>query len=522
MKKITRRSRRLTAGFMATLLLVGAVSAVFSPRSFADFNHDAHGVINACALSGSITVISGWAHDPDTAGGNSSNPTVTVTVGTQNATVKTSVANYHDAAINSYLSAHWPNAPTGSVYGFTATFSGLYKGTAYLASGSANNIGSGANTALKVDTTATSADGLKLANLFNANNTLPDACLNTRPVTPSPPPTPTPTPTPSPTPSPGSTGGSSNSGNKSSGTSATSNGLSAAADGSVAAGTLNAVATIPADGASSVYITYGMSPDNLDSSTDSADTTTGNATVNISNLIPKTDYFYQIIRSDTAGNTSTSSPVGFKTSGYTVTVHYIDKNGKAVSGIAGAIDDADKSSGKSDKNGNLTFSNLDSGQYTVTYHYGKLNYKQSFDTDSAGDGSDDPGKTITLKNTVNVSKLSASSGSTAGYTGKKSSGPWGIILFILFVIILVVGFILWRRRRRNAALYGAYSPSASYAAMTPDVIDKPTPLVAAVPVPKKKKSDPAPEQLEHVGESLRDMVIQSMHEEAQKRKTNRQ
>ncbi len=499
-----------------------------SPIALA-YNTNPHGVINYCTISNGVTTIHGWAHDPDAPSGG--NPTVTITVGTQSQTVKTNVTDpYHNTAINKYLADNWPGAPTGDTYGFVASFASLYKGTAYNVSGIVHNYGPGtSDNNLKVDTSAAVVDGISITSLFNANNTIPDACLNTRPTpppVPSPPPPPTPTPTPNPPPS---SGGSSGGGNTSSGGSTGTSGTPgtvagpiSAADGSVAAGTLGASITIPGDGASSAYILYGTSSDNLDSSTDSLDVTTGNGSAQLLNLIPNANYYYQIIRTDSAGNTGTSATSGFKTAGYVVNLHFIDAAGKVLSGIAGAINDNEKSAGKSNKDGNLIFGNLDAGQYEVTYHYGKLNYKQAFDTDSAGDGSDHPEQTIVLRDTVNVSKLTG--GSTTGYTGAKHHSIWGTVLLLLLIIGAVVAFALWRLRRRAAAAYSsAYSPSASYGGMTPDMVDKPTPIAPLPAAAKSKRSKTAsqPEHLEHVGESLREMVIQSMHEEAQKRKANR-
>lgn len=502
-----------TAVLMLTAVFLTASTAK-APLTLADYNHSAHGVVNYCTIANGVTTIHGWVHDPDAPAGNL--PTATVTVGTSTQTVNSGVSNYHDSLINSYLNKEWPTMPTSKIYGYVASFSGLYQGTAYAVSVTANNYGVGSSNVTRKDTVSVNYDGITGPNLLNADGTLPNSCLNPKPVTPTPTPTPTPSPTPTPT-GGGSSGGGQSGGSSSSVGSSTSSGVNSPADGSVAAGTLNALVSVPSDGAVSAYVLYGDSPDNLGSSSNSADLSSGSANIDLEGLQPKTDYYYQIVRQDSSGATGTSTTAGFKTSGYTITLHFIDQNSKPISGIAGALDDADKTSAKSNKDGNLIFGNLDAGQYTVTYHYGKLNYTKSFDTDNAGDGSSNPGKTLELKDTVNVSKLTG--GSTVGYTGPKHHSVWGVVLLILLLIIAGAGAILWWLRRRNAALYGAYSPAASYS-LTPDIVDKPTPA-AAPHIPKKRKGDVEPQQLEHVGESLRDMVIQSMHEEVQKRRTNR-
>jgi hypothetical protein len=507
--------RHFLAAVFALTALFLAASTFREPIGFvAGFNHSAHGVIDYCTLSGTTTTIHGWAHDPDTPNGN--NPTVTIKVGGLSATVKTSIAGYHDTAINKYLEANWPSAPKGSIYGFTASFSTLYKGSSYTVSGVANNAGAdGSNTNMPIDTTASDPDGISANYRFTTSKTLPDACLVTKPAAaPPPPPAPTPTPTPSPTPTPTQSSGGS-SGSSSHTSQAVPASPMSAADASVASGTLTAVITAPADTASSVMVAYGTANDSLDYSSDATDASSGTAIITLVNLTPKTQYFYQLVRTDASGNTVTSAVSDFTTAGYLASLHFIDDKGKAVAGIHGAISDANKTAAVSDKNGDMTFAGLDDGQYTVTFHYGKLNYTRQFNTETAGDGSASPSNVITLKDIVNVSRLTG--GKTGGYTGPTHGSPWPVIIIVIIVLAAIAGGVVWWLRRRKAGVsVGFRPPNGDYALATLPSATSPLP-------PKKikhRKKQAETQHLEHVGESLRDMVLKSMHEEAQKRKNN--
>src|ERR1700743_1732324 len=93
--------RSISAFLALVVVLVAAVSTAWSPRSLADYNHNPIGVIDHCILSGSTTIIYGWAHDPDAPVGGY--PQVQIKVGTATLTANTSVSGYHDAQINTYM-----------------------------------------------------------------------------------------------------------------------------------------------------------------------------------------------------------------------------------------------------------------------------------------------------------------------------------------------------------------------------------------------------------------------------------
>lgn len=520
---------RLTAGLLV-LVLTLTIASGRAPVTYADYNHNPIGVANDCRYVNGYTVITGWAHDPDAPAG--AYPQVDVRVGTSAQRVGSSLSGYHDTLINNYLTQVRPATPHSSVYGFRAQYTGLYKGSSYSISGTILNYGSGtANAALQVDTTSNNVDGMATPSgsyAFTATKTLPDACLAPKPVTPTPTPTPTPSPSPTPTPtqSPSpkptpttttrSSGSSTPTSSSSGNTSTNSGGQKSDANGTAQAGTLSAKISVPSEGAASTYLLYGTNADNLDQSSDTVSFGTDPTDVSLSGLEARTKYYYQIVRTSPKDEIGTSSTSTFETSGYAATLHFIDAKNKPVSGVEGVLNDADKTTTKSDKDGNLKFYDLDAGAYTVTYSYKKLAYTKDFDTSAAEDNTSDAGKTVVLSDTINVSTLK--NGSSDALPHKKS-GVGGILL-LLFLIILVGGIIFWQlmRRRAQNSLYGTYGATkGAKPATAPSAPVAP----AATPLPhkSKKRSEPTPsEPLEHVGESLREMVIRSMHEEAQKRK----
>ncbi|MGH7241690.1 MAG: fibronectin type III domain-containing protein [Candidatus Saccharimonadales bacterium] len=440
-----------------------------------------------------------------------------------------------------------PPPPPAPKVTLTASPTSVVKGTASKLTWSSQNAtsctASGSWSGAKavsgsVSTGALSANSTYSLSCSGAGGTAKATAAVTVTTPATPPPTggsgsPTPTPpsgstggsTPSPSTHTGSSTSTSGSNSSSSNSSANSNASPTDAsklpgvDTSVRTGTLSADAAVSADGATSVYISYGATADTLTNSTDTITFTSDPMDIGLSNLQAKTTYYYQVIRTDSAGTATTSSVDSFTTGGYGITLHFVDASGKALANIAGLINDDSSTITKSDKNGDLKFYDLDSGSYTVKYAYNKLTYTKDFDTSDATDDGTNSGQVAVLSDTINVSKLK--NGSAQPLPTKKHSSV-GTILLLLFFIFLVGGIIVWLvlRRRAQDSLYGTYGYAQKSAPMP--VIDVPATAAPAMPLPPKvSPRAPKPEDtdnLEHVGESLREMVIRSMHEEAQKRK----
>ena len=280
-----------------------------------------------------------------------------------------------------------------------------------------------------------------------------------------------------------------------------------AADAAVSAGTLGANLKMPADNASAIHIAYGTSDDVLINSTQDTAVSGNDVTIPLTSLSAKTTYSYQIVRNN-GGGTVSSPTAHFTTKGYTIAITFQDANGNPLSGISGSIADS-KQSATSDKDGKLTFENLDGGSYTITFSYKDHQHTLDYNTDSITDAGA-PDKVAVLADSVDVSQFSSGDASTQQTAGKHSSGK--IILGALVILLLIGGglwYFIWRGRK-------SYDPLADYSAIPlpqsqPSVIQSPT--NASNPSP-----GPTPSTLSSGHESLREMVIKSMHEQAQAKK----
>lgn len=309
------------------------------------------------------------------------------------------------------------------------------------------------------------------------------------------------------------------------------------ADGSVQAGTSTAIVTVPFDDATSVHLIYGVDGDSNDKTTPDVATNGQDVAITLSGLNAKTTYHYQIVRT-TDGQTSTSDTAPFNTVGYTVSLQ-LKAGGKPAANISGTLDD---SKATSDKNGVLTFKDVAEGSYSVTFAYKGKTYAQAVSTDTAK-ASTKP-DALVVQDTVDLDHLQlASSTSSDSGSKKRSAVPLIVIFSLLVMAAAVAGFIFFRRRRGSTnSVIPAYD-----AAVVPIPAPAPVPTVAAMPVAPAYPMEPlptqptatvgsgdildrysrsltnkktaAPEPLpEHAGKSLREMVMESMHAEAARRK----
>src|SRR5664279_1122076 len=118
------------AAKLVFLLAISTVSynVFHTQTASAAYSGNPVGYADYCQVVNGATVIGGWAHDPQAAAGALPNVTVKVT-GQPAKTVPSSIAGYRDAPINSFLTAK--GIAKSSVYGWTATYVGLYKGNSY-------------------------------------------------------------------------------------------------------------------------------------------------------------------------------------------------------------------------------------------------------------------------------------------------------------------------------------------------------------------------------------------------------
>ena len=467
------------------------------------YSHNPTGYVDRCVLSGTTTVFYGWAYDPDAPAG--AQPYINLNIGGGVHNAASSISGYRDAPVKSYINSHYPGAPTPGTYGWTVSVAGLYKGTSYSVGGTVLNYGAGSSSALGVNTFGPT-DGNASYIYFPSSSIVPDACMSTRPPTPTPPPSPTPSPTPGPSRNPPP------SGTPTPPASTPAAAPTADANAVVATGTTSAVLAIPAGNATKMHLTYSFAGGpalNTDDQAVSGD----NATVNLTDLQATTDYGFQIVRTNADGASATSPSATFTTLGYTLQLRFINSQKKPIAGVVGSITNASHTSATSDKSGVMAFNNLSSGVYTINYTYKGLKHAKDIDTGtSTGTQIDDKGapKTLVLSDAINVDKLAA-----AGSTKSSGHGPLVAIATIIVVIILLaaaIWFVLRWRRNRSASNSSQPYPSSSPLAPTPQPVYTQAPVQPAASAQTKTHTQPvpAPPLPTHAGESLREMVLESM------------
>lgn len=133
------------------------------------------GYADSCALVGNQTVIYGWAFDNTSA---SDDPRVNLRVtGQADKTLATNMS-YRNNEINSFLAANnYGTEGRNNLYGFQATYSGLYKGSSYSISGLIINTGVGSDSNLGINTGAGPPGGGVAGSYGFPANRIPNECL---------------------------------------------------------------------------------------------------------------------------------------------------------------------------------------------------------------------------------------------------------------------------------------------------------------------------------------------------------
>jgi MYXO-CTERM domain-containing protein len=271
----------------------------------------------------------------------------------------------------------------------------------------------------------------------------------------------------------------------------------------VTAGTLAVQMVIPAGNATKIKIQYGTNPLQQTGTTDEIPTNNADTTVKLTNLEPAATYSYTIIRSNDAGQSVASPTASFKTQGFNVVVRVADKKSKPVKGIPGTIAGT-KLKATSDKDGIMRFNNLKSGNYQLGLKYNGQDFKQTLIVNPAGVSTEDAAKPQTAKAEfyINLDNLSTNTGQVT--TDKPSPVPW-ILAVAGLLIVGAAWFIRRRRKFSNQFDFGSYGAS-----------DTPAPYVP--PEPGDAPQAPAPPTQPHMGESLKDMVLKDMQDEAHRKR----
>ena len=272
--------------------------------------------------------------------------------------------------------------------------------------------------------------------------------------------------------------------------------VSTTADATVTAGTRSAKLSIPAGGAQSVKVIYGTAADKLDKTSDVQTVSGSDNTITLKGLDPQTTYSYQVVRT-TGSQTKSSATATFKTTGYDLVLNFVNGDQSPVADITGKIQNPEQEA-TSNEEGVMRFSDVPAGSYSVEYSYNDKTYTEALNTANPTnvDETDNAG-VLSASNTIDVSTLGKDT--TQAQPKKKSKLP--LILALLLLLGLIAGVVVFILRRRAA------KSDDGLGYITPPIPPAPTPTAPAKP------SDPNL----HVGESLRDMVIKSMHEEAARR-----
>lgn len=521
-----RRSTYSKLSLTGTAIISAVVGSMLLQSSFADINHNPWGYLDSCSLSGTTTTVYGWAHDPDTT--TPSLPQVSVTIpGSGSQTRNSDIANYRTAPINKYLTDR--NVPTGSTYGFSASFSNLYKGTTYRPSGTVFNVGAGANINLPVNGIGSVESSGKP---YFANGIIPDACLAVKVVAPPPtppPPTPTPTPTPptpapqpTPTPSPSPVVKPNPSPNPTPATPpartptpspsptpaptpvATSivfpNTTTSSVDTS--ATSYGATLTVRNSSAASVKVNYGTQPETLSASSSSATLADGQAVISLAELTPATTYYYQVVSTAANGQTETTTQAQFETLGNTISVT-LKLGSQPLKDIAVIIQALDIQA-TTNASGEATLLDVPNGSYSLQYTYKGVDYTQSFTTEGA-----------TNRQGMAYVSVSIDVAKATGQAQTKSSSPKttkvviGLGLLGLAAIITIVLLILRRKKRDPADTY-------DYVADISQTV-KPVVVPPAHPNDSTIQVEPGEVLPEHAGQSLKYLVLKAMQDEVKRR-----
>ncbi|HEX8226368.1 MAG TPA: hypothetical protein VF572_00705 [Candidatus Saccharimonadales bacterium] len=524
-------------GLMVASLVIGLGSRLINTGAAATINP--YGYADSCRLEGTSTVIYGWAADPNAT--SLTQPSVTVQAGTQSVTTATTLGGYRDAPIHGWIDARRPGDPKPGTYGYRAVFNGLYKGTSNTVSGTALNVGAGANTTLGINRTTAGDATNQISGSPFINGVVPDVCMPSRPVAPTPPPpapapvpapAPAPTPVPAPAPAPRPSTPTPRPGTPAPTPSpAAVPAPSAEADATVTAGTLAARITVPAGNASKIRIAYGGNPVVLDKTTEDEQIQGSDLTITLTGLNPSSNYSYQIIRTNSSGQSATSPTTFFVTKGFSVVMHFVNDDSAGIAGVSGEIKSLDHK-GSSDEDGLLRFNDVPSGDYEFSYVYEGQTHKQRIHPDAAGVSDEDASKadTAPVHYFINVDRLTIERKMvTDTPAASPSKLPW--ILGVASAILLAVIIFIIRRRRGKPEDYAYYDDLSPAVPGTPaglppaPVPPAPVPLPPAssepADIPKLSKQDmEAPQEpaQPHMGESLKEMVLRSMAEEARQKR----
>ena len=277
------------------------------------------------------------------------------------------------------------------------------------------------------------------------------------------------------------------------------NGQAAVTDQPSALGTYGAAFVVEPAGATKVNIIYGTD-DNVSQHTDQVITNGKPTSVVIQQLQPATTYYFQVERYNAAGVATKGSMGQFTTKGFNVVVNYSSKKGASLAGIKTSIPEL-QLNGSSDSSGVVFFSEVTSGRYVLHYEVNGVDHQQDLDLTAGPVADPDPTQPTTAVTNVGID-LDA-----VGAKSAKKSGGVGVIILLVILLLAAAAAGAW--------WYFIYRQRLPRSAMaTPEHIK----------VDHKPSHSPAPPTYQtapHAGESLKDLVVQGMREEAERRRNQK-
>lgn len=181
-------------------------------------------------------------------------------------------------------------------------------------------------------------------------------------------------------------------------------------------------------------------------------------------LVPGTQYFYQVVALDEDGNEILSEVFELSTLGYTVVATITDESGAPVSFLETTLF-SDPIQSTTDSNGQVTYLNVSPGEHTIDFTYEGERISQPItveDTITTDDGSSPIAQSFSV---VAVGVASAAN---------DEGGSSLVAIIVGLIVLIAIAIIIYIFIRRRQQPYGTAPPVTSYNTGTNVVTPGPT------------------------------------------------
>lgn len=206
---------------------------------------------------------------------------------------------------------------------------------------------------------------------------------------------------------------------------------------------------MPTGNAAKIYLLYGNNGLGLAQKTEEITASGSEVQFTLTGLEPSSVYSYQIVRTNSVGQTATSPLVSFATADFTVSVRFVNNKSVAVPGVNASIKST-QLKGTSDKAGRIQFKGVKPGDYTIAYEYNGKKHDLPIVADAGSVSKEAANATseANLEYFVNVDKLSVVSSVADPEPDSNRNLIFGIALAA--VIALAVIIVIVNRRKHQA------------------------------------------------------------------------